>query len=106
MLPKAILSVLTICFLTASAVLAQNAGLPAEPLNLDLEQDAIGDKPPGWFVPARIRDAGYTIELTEAGAHSGERCAVISREGEAKKHKRDFRRNPGYSGRPESDNGI
>ncbi|MFH1747746.1 MAG: hypothetical protein ABIG44_11980, partial [Planctomycetota bacterium] len=42
--------------------------------NLDFEEGAVDQPPPGWLVPT----ADYTAITTEARPHQGRRCARLS----------------------------
>jgi Peptidase family S41 len=63
---------------TLTLLLASLVQNPNPVKNSDLEEGSLGSQPPGWLVPAPIRDAGYTVTLTDESPASGQRCAVIA----------------------------
>jgi C-terminal processing protease CtpA/Prc len=52
------------------------------PVNLKLEDGKLGEVPTGWFLPEPSRNAGYRAILTEEQPKEGERCVVLSRDGD------------------------
>ncbi|MBD3337351.1 MAG: hypothetical protein GF355_17700 [Candidatus Eisenbacteria bacterium] len=51
------------------------------PANLDLEQGERGEVPKGWFLPAALRGAGFSAELTDKQPKEGDLCAVLRHDG-------------------------
>jgi len=46
--------------------------------NLSFEEGAIGQPPPGWFVPPMVTGAGYVVQTTSESPKDGKKCLVIS----------------------------
>jgi C-terminal processing protease CtpA/Prc len=63
---------------TLTLLLASLEQNPNPVKNPDLEEGSLGGQPPGWLVPAPIRDAGYSVTLTDESPATGKRCAVIA----------------------------
>jgi len=47
------------------------------PSNLDFEQGAPGEVPPGWYVPQMLRNAGYSAAITREGCRTGS-CVLLT----------------------------
>lgn len=56
------------------------AAAAAGPVNLDLEDGALGQLPTGWTQPKASAEAGYRAQLTDENPKTGKRCGVIGRE--------------------------
>jgi C-terminal processing protease CtpA/Prc len=74
-----ILLIIFIGWMAPSALAPPPAGLG----NADFESGAVGDVPPGWFLPPMSRQAGYDALTTDDGPHEGNRCARIVHAGDA-----------------------
>jgi len=66
--------------LTALLLASLAAGADRGPINLDLEDGALGKVPAGWFLPGPCREAGYQAQLSEDRPKEGKRCVLLSRE--------------------------
>ncbi|MCE2425852.1 MAG: hypothetical protein J4F45_12285, partial [Pseudomonadales bacterium] len=72
---RAIYGAVSALIATAPATVAVNA----EPTNLDFEDGIVGEVPTGWFAPQVTERSGYTVELSDETANSGERSAKIAK---------------------------
>ena len=72
---RAIYGAVSALIATAPATVAVNA----EPTNLDFEDGVVGEVPTGWFAPQVTERSGYTVELSDETANSGERSAKIAK---------------------------
>lgn len=45
--------------------------------NADFEQGAVGQTPPGWFVPPAVSAAGFSAALTNDRPKSGRQCVLL-----------------------------
>ena len=46
--------------------------------NPDFEQGAVGQPPPGWFVPPPVTAAGYSATLSSENPKSGRQCVLLA----------------------------
>ena len=60
---------------------ALGAGQGMGLLDGDFEGDRVGDVPSGWHIPKVCADGGYVLEVTEASAAGGKRCATLQGRG-------------------------
>ncbi len=61
------------------------AGAPPGLDNLNFEAGAVGEPPPGWFVPKPVRRAGYGARTVAGDVAEGERSALITRAGKSRR---------------------
>ena len=54
------------------ATAATTGTVNAEPTNLDFEDGVVGEVPTGWFAPGVTERSGYTVELSDETAHTGD----------------------------------